>query len=267
MYEFLLINHHEQIFEIALNRTDKRNALSLPLLQELDRAFDEAEKAYTDGQARALIIRAEGRAFSSGIDLEGMDDYIETFGEAWRKNLFATTALLQNIFTKLERHSLPTICVMHGYCLGSAFELALACDFRIAAERTRMGLPEARLGIVPDVGGTVRLIKLVGPSRAKEIIMTGRNIEASDAYALGMLNYVVPKAEIMNKANELAEELILSAPLAVNYAKRVVNDIMDNQRGLNIEAWAQAALFRTEDFEAGVRAMLTKEYPVDWQGK
>lgn len=267
MYEFLLVTQRETIFEIALNRTDKRNALNRPLMHELDRALDEAEKAYNEGQARVLILRAEGRAFSSGIDLAGMEEYVETFGEHWRENLFGTTALLQNILTKLERHSLPTICVMHGYCLGMGFEMALACDFRIAAERTRMGLPEARLGIVPDVGGTVRLVKLIGPSRAKEIIMTGRNIEAATAHDLGILNYVLPKDDILAKADELAEELALSAPLAVNYAKRVINDIMDNQRGLNIEAWAQAALFRTADFEAGVRAMFTKEFPVDWQGK
>jgi enoyl-CoA hydratase/carnithine racemase len=177
------------------------------------------------------------------------------------------TALLQNIHTKLERHSLPSICVMHGYCLGMGFELALACDFRIIAERTKIGLPETRLGIVPDVGGTVRLVKLVGPSRAKEIILTGSNIDLDRAEAWGIVNYVVPKDELEAKWQELAQELILSAPMAVNYGKRVINDIVDTQRGLNVEAWAQAALFRSEDFMAGVQAMLTKTYPVEWKGK
>ena len=143
----------------------------------------------------------------------------------------------------------------------------LACDFRIVAERTKLSLPETRLGIVPDVGGTVRLVKLIGPSRAKEVILTGGNIEPEKAEQWGMVNYVVPKEELMNKANELAEELKLSAPLAVNYAKRVINDIMDVQRGLNVEAWAQSALFRSEDFTNGVQAMLTKTYPVEWKGK
>jgi 3-hydroxypropionyl-coenzyme A dehydratase len=267
MYEFILTELEGKIFHISLNRTEKRNALNLPMMQEIDLALDEAEKAYNDGKARVLFIRAEGRAFSSGIDLDSMEDYVEQFGEAWRQNLFATTRLLQNILTKLERLSLPSICIMHGYCLGMALEMALACDFRIAAARTKIALPETRLGIVPDVGGTVRLVKLIGSSRAKEVILTGRNIDINQAEQWGMVNYVVSNDELTAKAHELAEELKLSAPLAVNYGKRVINDIMDIQRGLNTEAWAQAALFRTEDFIAGVEAMLTKNYPVEWKGK
>jgi len=267
MYELILTELENQIFHISLNRTEERNALNLKIMQEIDSALDEAEKAYNNGEARVLFIRAEGRAFSSGIDLNSMEDYVEQFGEEWRQNLFATTRLLQNILTKLERLSLPSICIMHGYCLGLAVEMSLACDFRIAASRTKIGLPETRLGIVPDVGGTVRLVKLIGPSRAKEVILTGRNIDINQAEQWGMINYVVPKAELMDKANELAEELKLAAPLAVNYGKRVINDIMDVQRGLNTEAWAQAALFRSEDFIAGVEAMLTKNYPVEWKGK
>lgn len=267
MYEYILTLLEDQIFHISLNRTDKRNALSLPMMQEIDKALDEAERAFNMGQARVLMLRAEGRAFSSGIDLSGMDEYVEIFSDGWRENLFATTALLQGILNKLERSSLPSICVMHGYCLGMGFEMALACDFRLIAARTKIGLPETRLGIIPDVGGTVRLVNLVGPSRAKEIILTGKNLDLDLAEQWGIVNYVVPKAELMDRANEFAQELILSAPMAVNFGKRVINDIVDNQRGLNIEAWAQAQLFRSEDFVAGVEAMLTKTYPVEWKGK
>jgi enoyl-CoA hydratase/carnithine racemase len=267
MYELILTELEHQIFHIVLNRVDKRNALNQGIMLEIDRALDDAEKAYNNGTARVLFIRAEGRAFSSGIDLMDFDAYIEKFGEQWRQNLFGTTRLLQDILTKIERLSLPSICLLHGYCLGMGLEMALACDFRIVAERTKLSLPETRLGIVPDVGGTVRLVKLIGPSRAKEVILTGGNIEPEKAEQWGMINYVVPKEELMNKGNELAEELKLSAPLAVNYAKRVINDIMDMQRGLNVEAWAQSALFRSEDFTNGVQAMLTKTYPVEWKGK
>lgn len=267
MFEFILTQLENQIFHISLNREDKRNALSLPMMLEIDKALDEAEKAFNQGQARVLLLRAEGRAFSSGIDLAGMDDYIEQFGDAWRDNLFSTTALLQGILNKLERLSLPSIALLQGYCLGMGLEMALACDFRIVAERTKLSLPETRLGIIPDVGGTVRLVKLVGTSRAKELILTGRNFEPELAAEWGMINYVVPKDELMPKALELAEELKLSAPLAVAYGKRVINDIVDVQSGLNIEAWAQAQLFRSADFMAGVQAMLTKTYPVEWKGK
>jgi enoyl-CoA hydratase/carnithine racemase len=113
----------------------------------------------------------------------------------------------------------------------------------------------------------VRLMNLVGPARAKELILTGRNFDTDLAERWGILNYAVEKDALMDKANELAEELILSAPLAVSYGKRIINHIMDNQRGLNVEAWAQAALFRTEDFMNGVQAMMTKTYPVDWKGR
>ncbi|MGJ3238455.1 MAG: enoyl-CoA hydratase/isomerase family protein [Anaerolineae bacterium] len=257
----------DQNFHLILDRIDERNAVNLPMIQEINQALDDAERAFNQGEARVLIVRAEGRAFSQGIDLKGMDEYVELYGERWRDNLFATTRLLQDVLTKLERSSLPSICLLHGYCIGTGFEIALACDFRIVAERTRISLPETRLGIVPDVGGTVRLLKLVGPSRAKEMILTGRTIDLAQAEQWGMVNYVLPGDQLMDKALELAQELQQSAPMAVNYGKRIINDIVDVQSGLHIEAWAQAALFRTEDFEAGVAAMLTKSYPVQWKGK
>ncbi len=267
MYEFIKTELENKIFHIILNRTAERNAVNLPMVQEIGQALDQAEKEFNQGNARVLFIRADGRVFSQGIDLTALDDYVELFGEQWRENLFATTRLLQDVLTKIERSSLPSICLLHGYCIGTGFEIALACDFRIVAERTRISLPETRLGIVPDVGGTVRLVNLIGSSRAKEVILTGRTIDLKQTEEWGMINYIVPKDDLMAKAEELAEELKLSAPMAVNYGKRIINDIVDVQRGLNIEAWAQAALFRSEDFQTGVEAMQTKNYPVEWQGK
>lgn len=267
VYEFIKTEIEDNFFHIILDRTEERNAVNLPMVQEIGQAVDIAEKAFNAGEARVLIIRAEGRVFSQGIDLNALDDYVELFGEQWRENLFATTRTLQDVLTKIERSSLPSICLIHGYCIGTGFEIALACDFRIVAERTRISLPETRLGIVPDVGGTVRLVNLIGASRAKEVILTGRTIKLNQAEQWGMINTIVPKNELMTKANELAEEIKLSAPMAVNYAKRIINDIVDNQRGLNIEAWAQAALFRSEDFQAGVDAMRTKNYPIEWKNK
>ncbi len=267
MYEFIKTELDNKIFHIILDRTEERNAVNLPMVQEIGQALDHAEREFNAGNARVLFIRAEGRVFSQGIDLNALDDYVGLFGEKWRENLFATTRLLQDTLTKIERSSLPSICLIQGYCIGTGFEIALACDFRIVAERTRISLPETRLGIVPDVGGTVRLVNLIGSSRAKEVILTGRTVDLNQAEQWGMINYIVPKDDLLAKATELAEELILSAPMAVNYGKRIINDIVDVQRGLNIEAWAQAALFRSEDFQAGVEAMRTKNYPVDWQGK
>jgi enoyl-CoA hydratase/carnithine racemase len=266
-YETIFTQQRDAIYEIILNREDKRNAMNWQMIEEISSALDEAERAFNDGTARVLFFRANGVAFSSGIDLSSFIEEAPHYGANWRDNLFATTAAMQHVMNKIENSSLVSFCLMHGYALGLAMELSLACDFRILAERTRYGLPETRLGMIPDVGGTTRLVKLVGPARAKEIIMTGRNVDPEIAEKWGIVNYVVPKDELLKKAEELAAEIVLSAPLAVSYTRRVVNNMMDNARDLQLEAWAQAQLMRTEDFQAAVTAFVTKQYPVQWKGK
>ena len=266
MSDVVLTRRNGAVFEVILNRTEKRNAMNDEMMLELSDAFDEAEREFNKG-ARVVIIRAEGRVFSSGIDLEQFASLGDEFGDNWRNNLFPFTAKYQAVFNKIENCSLPVICVMQGYCLGMAFEMALACDFRIAVQRTKLGLPETRLGIIPDVGGTVRLVKLVGPSRAKDVIMTGQNFDLKLAQEWGIVNYVFSKDELEEKVSEFVQELCASSPLAVSYTKRVINDITDNARGLQVEAWAQAQLFRTDDFINAVEAMLNKTYPIEWEGK
>jgi len=260
--DLILARRDGPVFEVTLNRPRKRNAITDEMMQALSLAIDQAEDEFNQG-VRAVIVRGAGRVFSAGIDL----DQFLTLDDGLRKNLYPFTARYQAVLNKIERCSLPVICVMQGYCLGLALELALACDFRLAAERTKLGLPEARLGIIPDVGGTVRLVKLIGPARAKDLIMTGRNIDVSQAVDWGLVNAVFPKAELDQGAGEFVDALAASAPLAVSYAKRAVNDITDNARGLQIEAWAQAQLFRTEDFRNAIKAMIDKTYPIDWEGE
>ncbi len=262
MSDLILARRDGPVFEVTLNRPRKRNAITDEMMQALSLAIDQAEDEFNQG-VRAVIVRGAGRVFSAGIDL----DQFLTLDDGLRKNLYPFTARYQAVLNKIERCSLPVICVMQGYCLGLALELALACDFRLAAERTKLGLPEARLGIIPDVGGTVRLVKLIGPARAKDLIMTGRNIDVSQAVDWGLVNAVFPKAELDQGAGEFVDALAASAPLAVSYAKRAVNDITDNARGLQIEAWAQAQLFRTEDFRNAIKAMIDKTYPIDWEGE
>ena len=250
------------VFEVALNRPDKRNAINDAMMSAISEAFDRAEFEFNTG-ARVVIFRAEGRVFSSGIDLA----QFQSLNEGTRGNLFPFTARYQAILNKIARSSLPVICVLHGYCLGLALELALACDFRIAVTRAKLGLPEARLGIIPDVGGSVRLLSLVGPARAKDLVMTGRTIDARQALDWGMLDAVYSKEELDAGLGEWVANLCAAAPLAVSYAKRVINDISDPARGLQIEAWAQAQLFRSDDFRKAVQAMIDKTYPIDWEGK
>lgn len=262
MSDLIVSRRDGAVFEVALNRPKQRNAINDEMMDALSSAFDEAESLFSQG-LRVVIIRAAGRVFSSGIDL----NQLHPLDAGLQSNLFPFTARYQAVLNKIERCSLPVICVMQGYCLGLALELALACDFRIAAERTRLGLPESRLGIIPDVGGTARLVNLIGTARAKDLVMTGRNIELPQARAWGLVDAVYPKAELEQGVAEYVDALTAAAPLAVSYAKRVINDIVDNPRGLNIEAWAQAQLFRSADFRNAIQAMLDKTYPIDWEGK
>jgi enoyl-CoA hydratase/carnithine racemase len=263
MTDLILTRQKDHVFEIILNRPDKRNALNWPMMQELDAAVDAAERATG---VRAIIIGGEGKGFSAGIDLMGFPQLADTFGENWQNNLFPVTQSMQAILNKIERCSLPVIALLHGFCLGLGFELALACDLRIAAEGTQLGLPESRLGLIPDVGGTTRLTRLVGPARAKELIMTGRDFDAEYAERWGIVNHVVIEDELQSRGQALANEIAAAAPLAVSYAKKVINGVTDIDRGLQLEAWAQSILIRTEDFANGAQAMMTKQ-PVEWKGK
>ena len=263
MSDFVLTQVRDPVFEIILNRADKRNAIHWPMLQELGAAIACAEQ--TPG-VRAVIVRGEGPGFSSGIELQAFSQLAETFGENWPAHMLNVTGAFQAVVTHFERCALPTIALLHGYALGLGLELALACDVRLAARSTKLGLPETRLGIIPDVGGTTRLTRLIGPARAKELILTGRLIDAAEAERLGIINAVVPDDELRAHGEALAAEIALCAPLAVTYAKRVIDGAAAIDRGLQMEAWAQAHLVQTQDFQIGVQAMLTKS-PPRWSGK
>jgi enoyl-CoA hydratase/carnithine racemase len=263
MSDFVMTQLNGSWFEIVLNRTDTRNAIHWPMLQELGAAIDQAEQ--TPG-VRAVIVRGEGTGFSSGIDLQAFAQLPETFGANWPAHMLNVTGAFQALVTKFERSALPTIALLHGYVLGLGLELALACDMRLAGRGTKLGLPEARLGIIPDVGGTTRLTRLIGPARAKEVIMTGRMITTDEAERWGLVNAVVPREELRAQGEALAAEIALCAPLAVTSAKRVIDGVADIDRGLQLEAWAQAPLVQTRDFQAGLQAMITKSAP-QWQGK
>lgn len=263
MSELILTNQTEHLFEIIFNRPEKRNAINQPMLEQLDAAITTANR--TPG-LRAIIIRGEGKAFSAGIDVTGFMNMAERHGPHWQQRMRRITDDFQGFLTRLERIELPTIALLHGYCLGLAMELSLACDIRIAAEGTKLGLPESRLGMIPDVGGTTRLTRLVGPARAKELIFTGRHMAAEQAEQWGILNYVVPEADLRAKGEELVEEICLAAPLAVGMAKRVIDGLSDIDRGLMLEGWAQSQLMSSEDFLEGVQSFLQRR-PPNFKGK
>ncbi len=263
MNNLILTERQDTLFTITLNRPEKRNAISIPLFQALDAAVAEASR--TPG-LRAVLLRGAGKAFSSGIDVTALLTMAERYGPNWQQRMRQITDETQSVLTRLERLELPTIALLHGHCLGLALELALACDLRLAAEGCQLGLPETRLGIIPDVGGTTRLTRLIGPARAKELIFTGRSISAGQAAAWGIVNQVTPQDELRAQGEALAAEIAQAAPLAVGMAKRVIDGLADLDRGLQLEGWAQSQLFASEDFPRAVQAFLTRQAP-DFEGR
>jgi enoyl-CoA hydratase/carnithine racemase len=263
MSELITTIQRDGILEIVLNRAEKRNAINSEMYRQFDQAVRTAEQ--TEG-LRVVLIRGEGKVFSAGIDVTSFLELPQQYGPEWIEKSWLITREYQAVFNRLENLAVPTIVLMHGYCLGLAMELSLACDIRVAAEGTKIGLPETRLGIIPDVGGTTRLTRLVGPGRAKEVIFTGGQMEAQQAAEWGIVNYVVPADMLLAKGEAIAAEIMQSAPLAVGMAKRVINALVDKEKGLTLEGWAQSQLFKSEDFTEAVQSFLMKR-PPDFKGK
>ena len=241
------------IWTITLNRPEKRNAINWEAATELISAFDAAAQ---DSSVRVIIMRGAGTVFSAGIDLTDLMALPERYGATWQRQMRTITLDWQRLTNRIAHTELPVIAVLHGVALGLAFEIALACDFRLAAPDTRLGLPETRLGIIPDVGGTTRMTAILGPARAKELILTGRTIDAEQAAAWGLITAAAVDLEAA--VQTLTDELKQAAPLAVGMAKRVIDSVADTERGLLFEGWAQSQLIRTADFAAGIQAAIQR---------
>ncbi|MDX1689139.1 MAG: enoyl-CoA hydratase-related protein [Candidatus Promineifilaceae bacterium] len=263
MAELIRTEQREEIFEIVLNRPEKRNAINFDMYEQLDGAVRAAARA--EG-VRAVFVRGEGSDFSSGIDVSSFLELAQRYGEGWQRQMRTITHDFQAVLNRLERLERPVIALIHGRCLGLAMELALACDMRLAASDAVLALPETRLGIIPDVGGSTRLTRLIGPGRAKELIFTGREIDAARAEAWGIVNHAVAPDELLANGEALAAEIGQAAPLAVGMAKRVIDGAADLERGLALEGWAQSHLFQTEDFMEAVRSFMEGRRP-EFKGK
>lgn len=263
MGELVILEQREIYALVTLNRAEKRNAINWALMQELRQSLAQTSRA---PQLRAIVVQGAGPCFSSGIDLTSFFTVSEHFGDSWREDIVPLSRAFQTVLNELERAPLPTIALLHGHAIGLGLELALACDFRVVAEGTRISLPEVRLGLIPDVGGTTRLTRLVGPARAKELILTGREISVDEAVRWGLVNDRAPAEGLLPKGEELVAQLAAGAPLAVRQAKRVIDGLFDLERGLTLEALAQNNLIRTEDFQTGAQALMLKQKP-QWKGK
>lgn len=242
---------------VGLNRPEKRNAIDRETLRALLDAVVAAER---DRAVRAVVLYGEGRVFSAGVDFTMLAGDV---GGGERVPFRAQVGDMQAAVTRLETVEKPVIAAMHRYVPGLALELALACDFRIAADDCELGLPEVKVGLVPDVGGTTRLVRTVGYAKAKELILTGRMIAADEALRIGLVTEVAPVGTHVEAAVRLAEEIAQNAPLAVGLAKRLVDlgASTDKHTFQAMELLAQSILVPTEDAREGARALAERRPP------
>ena len=236
---------------ILFNRPEVLNALDTEMLRELEDCISVLEK---DDQVRVILVTGE-RNFCTGADIRKMRDM--TPGEA---KCFAE--LGHAVLDRIENCVKPVIAAIAGYALGGGCELALACDMRIAAETAKFGQPEVTLGLVPGFAGTERLTKLVGASRAKELILTGKIVNVNEAEFIGLVNQVTPDGELMARAEEAARILAQGSPAAVKLAKHMINrasGVVPELAGKDIADFARC--FETEDRIEGITAFLEKRKP------
>ena len=240
---------------IVLQRSEKRNAFNGELISDFGHALEDAA---ADAGVRCVVVRGDGAMFSSGMDLNDLRELSENPEELRR---FRRPIL--SWWNLLEEMPKPTICQIHGACLGGAFELALAADFRVMAEDAVAGIMEVRMGLLPDVGGCSRLPAIVGLGNAKELIMTGKVIDGREAHRIGLANRIAPAEELDALTETFANELLLCAPRAVGLAKRVMDAAAKPALALTLEqeVQAQESLAASEDFAEGARAFLEKRPP------
>lgn len=233
-----------------IDRPERYNALSKKVVESIDRELDSIKK---DQDIRVLIITGE-KNFAAGADISEMVDITPEEAKAFS---FTRT------FMKLENLEIPTIAAISGYALGGGLELALACDLRIASEDAKLGLPEINLGIMPGAGGTVRLPRLIGEAKAKELIFLGENLTASEAYQYGIVNWLVKSGELMTEAYRLAEKLAEKSQSALRNAKKSImnKDKHSSKEAFINEAEIWSGLFESSDQKEGMRAFMEKRKP------
>lgn len=241
----------DKIAIITIDRPERLNAINFALTDELIETFSKAEN---DPEIRVVIITGKGeRAFIAGGDIGEMKEMSLLESERFVYNI-------QAFYNQIEFSRKIVIAALNGYTLGGGFELALACDLRIAAEHAELGLPEVSVGVFPGAGGTQRLVRLVGSGIAKQLIFTGERISAGEAKQLGIVNKVVPINELMDTSIQLANQIIKNSPLAVIQAKKAINHgrelPMEKASVLEAEAWI--VTFATEDRMEGMQAFIEK---------
>jgi len=256
------------IYTITFNRPAKRNAIKVEMLTGL---CEMVENQSADSDIRAIILRGEGKMFSAGVDFNSLGAEVGLFlrdAAAGGTGLRALIYRFQQYLNRLEAVEIPIICAMHGRALGLGIELALACDIRLMSEDCIWSMPELKLGVIADVGGTSRLSRLLGPGRAMEILMTGREYSAQQALDWGLINYLYPADDLIGQAENLARDIASTAPLAAGAVKKIIKrgDGVDLMTQQDMEVNHNSILLRTEDFQEGITAMMERR-PAKWKRK
>jgi enoyl-CoA hydratase/carnithine racemase len=255
LMSIVLTEDHGAVRHVVLNRPEKRNALNDELILGIRAAL---EAAAADRDVLCVVVRGAGPLFSSGMDLAGL---AALAADPERLREFRRPIL--ETWNLLEEMAKPTICQVHGACIGGAMELALACDLRVMAADAFIGMPETRVGLIPDVGGSSRLPAVVGLGRAKELVMASRLVDGTEAERIGLVNRVAPADGLDAATDALAAELLACAPVAVGLAKRVLDAAAKPALAATLEqeVTAQAVCAATEDFAEGTRAFAEKRAP------
>lgn len=250
----LLIEDHDGVRLITIHRPDKLNALNSATLDALHMAFDDAAES---ADVRAIVLTGAGpKAFVAGADIAEMADLRPVEGRD-----FALRG--QRMMRRVELMPKPVIAMINGFALGGGLELAMCCHLRIAADTAKIGQPEINLGLIPGFGGTQRLLRLAGRAAALELCLTGTPIDATRAQALGIVNRVVPAAELTDATMTLARQLANAAPLALRGILDCINIGGESAigEGLEYEAAQFGLAFSTEDMREGTRAFLERRTP------
>ncbi len=257
--DVLLVEKKDHIALVTLNRPAVLNAFNMELANALRFALEKLEE---DAKIRVIVLTGAGeKAFSTGADLKERAGLSLDGVKAQRKSLVTA-------FSAVARAQKPIIAAVNGYALGGGFELALLCDFIIAAERAKFGLPEVTRGVIPGAGGTQTLPRIIGKAAAKELILTGRIISAEEAEGMHLVVRVVPDAELLKEALRVAEVIAKNAPVAVVQAKKAIDygTEVDLNTGLAFELATYDLCLHTEDFREGINAFHQKRLP-NFQGK
>ncbi len=249
-YEFLTVEVVDRIATVTITRPDKLNALNARVLAELDGLFTALA---TDRLVGAVIVTGAGRSFVAGAD-------IAEIAANDAAGLERLSAQGQAIFSRIERLPKPVIAAVNGFALGGGCELALACHIRVASEHAKFGLPEVKLGLIPGYGGTQRLPRLVGKGRALQLILTGEQIDAAEAYRIGLVDVVATASTLHDVARSIALQVSKNGPVAVARAIEAVNDGFDRQAddAMALEARLFGTLGATKDMAEGTAAFLAK---------